>query len=594
MDSIPLIGPGLTGLQEARPAGVFPFLAEGESLWVRGVASRPDLQVGRVDRVLATIRAEGMGSAANILVFPGMARRDFSSSGGTVVETVLATPTLPLAIVQWEGTRSALPGSILVRLHEATASPTLTDDAAVVVEGRPGEGAREGTPSLRIGLAPPASQARVEVVDGMATVVLEPTAADHLSLVVALEGADGRRTPMAEAKHARSHAVRAAAGPADGLSVLSGVPEIANAVAWLRVRLAGQARHFPVRQDPYTGLFVGLAATAVGDRTSSRTVLSSMATDSTEYALLAARHAATFGETSPARQSASAWGGRPLQPSALVALTARELADALHHAADAATLSRLRAVAEAPADPRDGSPDDGTESGRYRAAEGRSLPMAGRPSSPGGGSSNLTGPSSASADRPVEAVDLRRLLAPRPGADDPDAAWAAWRNALVDGSGRVMTLWDGWQDTGVTVPRPDAVRPAGRGRSRTAGLLLDLTAGILGLRADAPAGRISIAPSLPSHIRRFEASGITLGTNTLGLRYAVTPEAVRYELVPEASSVPPLVIFEPSMSTRPEGVRIDGETAELDPRRSGSRTVVPVQLPLDKERVVELIRSPTR
>ncbi|MBT8488744.1 MAG: hypothetical protein KJO65_07985 [Gemmatimonadetes bacterium] len=577
MDSIPLIDVGLTGLHDARPAGVFPFLAEGESSWVRGVASRPELDVGRGGRPLVTIRPETMGMAANVLLFPGMARREFASAGGQVVETALALPTLPLAVVQWKGSREALPPSIVVLLHEVAAGPRVTDEGSVILEG----GRDSGTPPMEIRLVPPAAEVRLDVVEGVVQVVFRPTASAHASLILAVGDKDGRRTSMAAAKHARSHAIRAAAGPAEGLEIRTGVADIDDAVAWLRVRLFGQARRITVGVDEGAALSIGLAATAVGDRDSSLAVLGSMAQDSVERALLAARHAAVFGETSRAREYASRWATRAPPPSSLVALTAVELADALHLAGDAASVSRLRALGEADTDPPSPSRHDGTAGGRPLPSAGRSLPMA-RRSQP-----DVDG---------LATTLLRRLLAGDPSADavSPDAAWMAWRDRLVDGSGRIVTLWDEGHPRaagGSPEQGPGGRSPSGSGGSATAGLLLDLTSGILGVRADAAAGRIRIAPRLPNHLTRFEASGIRVGSSTIKLRFSATPEILRYELVPESAAVPPLVIFEPSMSGRPREVRVDGGVAELDARASGSRTVVPVQLPLDALRVVEIARS---
>lgn len=542
MDSLPLVDPALPGLQDARPAGVFPFLVEGESIWVYGTASRPELHVGAGRRRIVTIKADGLGTAANLLLHPGMSRRDFATTGGTVVETALAIPTLPLVVVQWDGQGDGRPPSIEVFIHGAAG------------DVRSGDTEVSGPGGLEIRLVPTATDVHLDDGEGGTRVTLLPVAEGHVSLVVGLGDADGRRSaPMAAAGHARSHAVRAAAGPGEGLLLHTGIAEVDDAVAWLRTRLAGQARRLAGDTDPAVARSVGLAASAIGDREASAKAVVSTEVGSATRALLAGRHASVFGETREARECAARWtrpGEEPPSPSPLVALAATELADALHMTGDAETVSKLRGLAA---------------STPVLAPTGRSLPMAGRTAS-----TSLT-----------ESATLRMLLAGDPASvtADPDTAWAEWRRQLVDDSGRTVTLWD--QEPPWTV----------RTGSVAADLMLALASGILGVRADAPAGRIRIAPRLPRHLTRFEATGIRVGRSVVTLRYTSTPEVSRFEIEPVEASVPPLLVFEPAVSGRPVGVRVDGEVADLRSHESGTRTVIPVQLPLDATRIVEIIRA---
>ena len=53
--------------------------------------------------------------------------------------------------------------------------------------------------------------------------------------------------------------------------------------------------------------------------------------------------------------------------------------------------------------------------------------------------------------------------------------------------------------------------------------------------------------------------------------------------------VPPLMVFEPSVAGAVESVRVDGEAAGLEVRQSGGRSVVPVQLPVDGVRTLEVV-----
>ncbi len=569
MDSIPLIDPGVTGLHDVRPAGVFPVLAEGESIWVRGVASRPELEMGRGGRPIARFRAESLGTAANILRFPGILRRDFSAPTGSIVETVLAMPTLPVVVVQWSATGEATPTAVEVTFDGVARRARLGDEGQVLVEGvglEDGVERGHGVPLMEVRLVPPAADVRLHETEGRLRVTLRPAENGHISLVLALGDAKGQPPPTTAARHTPSHAVRAASGPTAGLLLGTGLPDVDDAVAWLRVRLAGLARRLSPDVDSSSVLSVGLAATAVGDRDTSAAVLSIVPVDSATFGLLAARHAAVFGETGRARESAARWATESPAPSPLATLAARELADALHLVGDARTVATLQAIAAAQASP---------PSAPSRTGAGRSLPMAGRSRPATSPRSRVGDPSSPPTTRGLDIADIATILTGDYGVAerDPEAAWIAWREALVDASGRVVTLWD---DDGID------------GGSRTAELLLTLSAGLLGLRADAGVGRLRIAPRLPRHLTHFEASGITLGSSAVTVRYSATRDTLRYELVPEAGAIPPLVVFEPVVSGLPQGVAIDGEVAELDPREKGARTVVPVQLPLDATRVVEI------
>ncbi len=586
MDAIPLLDPTVPGLHDARPAGVFPFLLEGETVWVHGTASRPGLHVGHGTRRLATIRGDGEGTAANLVHYPGMSRRDFASPRGGIVETVLATPTLPLAVVQWDGGAGGGPEVVEVVLHDADGART-TDAHGVTVDAF---GKVDGTVSTKVpdsvgmelSLAPAAARVELDAVDGAVCARFTPEPGEHVTLLVGLR-IGGKAAPLGAARHARSHAVRATSEPPDGLRLRTGVSEVDDAVAWLRVRLAGEARRLGSESSQESALSVGLAATAVGDRDVSAAVLASMVEGTAHHALVAARHAAVFGETSAARTCARRWvdpSAPPIPSSSLVALAATELADALHLSGDPATVAGLRALstrrlAGGPSEGGGSLPTSGPSlpmAGRSLPIAGRPLPMAGASGSPKRGVDPSGDPTAADTTR------LERLLAGDldPAVRDPDAAWVGWRNQLVDGSGRVVTLWN--DDPPWIAEAP----------SLAVDLLTTLASGILGIRADSAAGRIRLAPRLPVHLTRFEAMGITLGSSAIALRYEATRGGVRFEIEPTVASVPPLLVFEPLVSGNVTEVRVDGVPAELDVESVGRRTKVPVQLPLDATRVVEL------
>jgi hypothetical protein len=181
-----------------------------------------------------------------------------------------------------------------------------------------------------------------------------------------------------------------------------------------------------------------------------------------------------------------------------------------------------------------------------------------------------SGPAPTSHRPAVEA--LRRATAAF--RTDPEVAWLEWRNALggglVEGPAGPAT----WDD--------DARDPL------TAELLLGLVHGLLGIAPDAPSGRLRIAPRMPRHLTRFEVHGVTLGDASMALRYTRAGATRTFELEPELAAVPPLIVLEPSVPGPVSEVRIDGAPASLDVRREGARSVVPVQLPLDGARSVEI------
>ena len=62
-----------------------------------------------------------------------------------------------------------------------------------------------------------------------------------------------------------------------------------------------------------------------------------------------------------------------------------------------------------------------------------------------------------------------------------------------------------------------------------------------------------------------------------------------FRLEQEEGAVPVTVVFEPMLpAPRLAAARVDGVDAELDSRPHGERMLVPVQIVLDAERVVEL------
>lgn len=177
-----------------------------------------------------------------------------------------------------------------------------------------------------------------------------------------------------------------------------------------------------------------------------------------------------------------------------------------------------------------------------------------------------------------DGIDVRgRIVA---AWQDADAAWITWRTRLERG------LRNGPVGPGTW----DALEAQDEHESRTAELVLALAYGLLGLDVDAPAGRLTVSPRLPSHLAKLQVDCIPLGESRLGLRYERHGRTELYEIEPLRAAVPPMVILEMRTSAPVAGVRIDGQDARLDVHREESGYVTPVQIPVDGTRRIEIDR----
>lgn len=602
--SIPPIGAGIVGLVHAGSASAAPFLIEGHRCAIhgsgRGTETRVTFESGSaVDAVDASL-----GDAVNVLRAPGLLRRERAGRRGTATETLLVAPTLPIAVIQWTAPARSLPQRIRVALVPSgpggEGSPA-AGLAGISITGAPGV-VLPGPDASCLVLAVVPSPVRVDIEeDGRSVVFVMPPPAGGGDGVVTLLAAGGTptdvRAALAAAAHTPAHAVRAAMPPdEDGMTFETGVHEIDEGFAWARVRLRGLAARLE-GVSPRGRLVTGLAALAAGDEESARTALATLSPGGPEHALVAARLAATLGDPSAALAAADAWtasSGATFGASAqadelpLLGLAANALADGLRYAAPDTVIADLRRLAATAREPRG-------EEGRTDGPR-RRLPMAGRAlETPDAGagpraealwwSRLLDGtPDVEPPPAPGAAADLRRAAAAF--VANPDVGWTLWREVLArgmaDGPAGPAT-WDGIR--GRTDAEP----------SVTPELLLAAAHGLLGIAPDAPVGRLVLAPRLPSHVRSFRVRGIPLGRARLAMSYERVGVTHRFTLTPEMAAVPPLIVFEPTVSGEVLATRVDGEAAELDvkslARRAatgGALTLVPVQLPLDDVRTLEI------
>lgn len=119
--------------------------------------------------------------------------------------------------------------------------------------------------------------------------------------------------------------------------------------------------------------------------------------------------------------------------------------------------------------------------------------------------------------------------------------------------------------------------------------VLSVTRGLLGAEPDAPRGRLVLRPEPPLRWPRFAVSHLAVGGAAVSLDYRRTGQVHTFRLRQERGPSPLQVVLEPALPGRTlVGARVDGTVAELDARPRGDRLVVPLQLVLDDERVVEL------
>jgi hypothetical protein len=515
-----------------------------------------------------------LGSAANVVVSPGSARREWVGPGGTVLETITAASTLPLVAIQWTFAGAWRPEEITLGIlaPDDRISYRLGPDSVVI---------RTGEEEVAVGVSP--RPARLEISEEGASGALlrirPAPGADcpgALTVIVAAGPASRMKAAFGAAAHLPAQARLAWDGPhEEGLSVSTGVSEVDDGVAWARWRLRGALSRYSASplsdvaaRDTPDPFWAALASVGIGDSPSAALGLEAIrGVDGERSAFLAAAVARTFGDARPAVEIARGLvrvDGEADEGMRRAALTT--LADALHGSASTALLSSLRAAASSP------------------AREARRLPMAGRaPAAVSAGAwlmSLLEGePASPAPARVGEGESLLYAL-PSLFRSDPDRAWGEWRGriaeGLADGPAGPGT-WDDLENPGtILVPI-------------TAALLSSLARGLLGLSPDARLGRVRIGPRLPSHLTRFRADGITAGATRLSLIHEREGDTHRFTLEPAAAAVPPSVVFEPAVPGRVREVRVDGRPADLDTRPDGDRTIVPLQVPVDAPRTVEIV-----
>jgi hypothetical protein len=139
---------------------------------------------------------------------------------------------------------------------------------------------------------------------------------------------------------------------------------------------------------------------------------------------------------------------------------------------------------------------------------------------------------------------------------------------------------------------PDSCQTPPYGHDDAVGTVLDTAFLVLGVQPDATRHRLWLRPRLPAGWDGLEASEIQAGDDSVRLIVELLPGLLRLRVAQEAGAIPVTALVEPFVPGGVEGIRIDGGTASLVPRRVVGGTRVAVQLVLDRERVVEIDVAP--
>jgi hypothetical protein len=620
-----LEGPG-SPLARAAPAGasLFSLVGRRATAWGLGTRGIQELRAGRWT-LLGRLET-GLGVAAGIVVGPSSIRREVVGPGGSLLETVLIPVDVSGGILQWTrpaGARTEL----AVRVEwsmECDGAQALAhrpvDHGVLVAAGV--EAVHEPGAAVAL-LHPRPVQMRVRPEGRGVRIAAEvhPGEGGAVTLLLAGAGSDddvarALRSLLALRAHERRAEQAALDARAEGLTLLSAPAPLEDALEWAKARARGAvaeeagAGSTPpagggtrrIRRGggacaPAAGLasteersgetsfagraaedaWVALGALAAGDREPAQIVLEREPANGWEW-LVAGRYVGWTGERRPVlRHRSAAYGvGERLRltrsEDPVLHAAARELADGLE-AEDRDLARHLRgAAAVHPA-----------------SRWGRALPMAGRKAE----------------ERPseVELSLLRALFDPAPlwfaqradptptGVERALRAWAACRAGDPEAGGRLLLEHANAGFVGGVGVWAENERGGCADHTASAALLAAaLLFGVLGAAADAPAGRVRLAPRFPAAWRDFSVAGIRVGDARLRLDYRRSGREHTFAVAQSEGRIPLMLVFEPEVAERRlSAVRVDGRAAALEVSTWGGRARAAVQLPLDGPRVVTLV-----
>ncbi|MEK9507311.1 hypothetical protein WI460_03815 [Gemmatimonadota bacterium Y43] len=467
------------------------------------------------------------------------------------LDEVLVVPErLPGAAVQWVASRAGGPRVLEVELPVRVGTrPRIAHEGALL---RWAEESDDRGAVLQ--LAGPVTEEWALVQSGdrtLARAAVDPAPGRPVTLLVSEVGDDGRLPSLPALAALKAHRRRDHLEPTqtEGLVLHTDRPVLDEGVAWARAAIRARVDETPgstgVRGSEWADLARG--ALAAGETEVAKRALGAAAPTS-----LAEVEALALGV---------AWTSTGAE-----LLARRDAVDRLASDAPEAVRRRLADAAEAA-----GAEEWAAELRRPVAAPGsRALPTVGRSES------------GAAKTEPSEPVE------PEPGTGAPR------RDELRRALERAAGAEGEW--SAAVLERALAALAAGEtdGESPDPELALDLLVrGVLGITPDAAYGRIEVAPALPAGWGTVRVEGIALGDARVGFEIRRESHTVRIALHQTAGGAPVTWILAPRLEgSTIEAVRVDGAPAEVDAHRSGTRIQPRLQLPAERERVVEVEVSP--
>jgi hypothetical protein len=158
-----------------------------------------------------------------------------------------------------------------------------------------------------------------------------------------------------------------------------------------------------------------------------------------------------------------------------------------------------------------------------------------------------------------------------------EEGYTLWRSQLAGGL------------RGTAGPRGSWESGTGGGAPVAGTLLGALVHGILGFAPDAPSGRLELRPAFAARFRAFAVSALAMGDFRFTLAYRRSGPCATYTITPTGGRVPPTLVLAPTVTGREvRATRVDGVPADLDWRARDGGVETRVQLPLDRERTLEV------
>lgn len=558
-----LSGPS-DALAHVGPAAQRPFLASSRCAAIRGSESGGIASIEVHGAPVLADLTSGAGACANVVLGPRSVRRELVGRGGSVLETATVADRQPGVVAQWVASGGGglavdvtwtVPGR--ASAHRSSGSmlrvrPEMGSDRLYHLDPAPGTWDMETRPDgLRVRVRVRADHGRVTLVLG--TVPPRVDGSDLLRALLGTEALNNRADAFSRNMRADRFAIR------------TGVVELDDALAWAVARTAGAGSMPPdgPSSPALETYWLVSGALAAGDLGTARALVDRTPESGADVLALGRWVLWTADSTPLIRHR-----------DAALAVLGRNRDGIVERAARSALRRALEAA---------GTPVGSTELDHTAAFK---LPTVDAPS-PGSGHQDerlltailLGGPFPSGASVMATEGTNRALHSwALFSAGHPETGYGLLREHLAQGLRTGAGLW------------PDGPE-AGRFHDPVSAALVPaiVLCGLLGVRSEAPWGRVHIAPRLPSSWTRFEASGIRVADARVSLRYEKSGNRWSFQIEQVEGRVPLTLVFEPSVVGPVTEVRVDDVVADIGVEHGKGGSRARVQLALDATREVVLL-----